>query len=120
MTNHRPVGLEDRGLCYLITTEAPLRKHIFGIEKAMETATLLPKKDEILLDLSKIFIMRMSDIAILKDLEYTATNKYNLSLSLVNPKPNVRCFMKNMKVNEEIGLFDNMEHYRSLRENRYK
>jgi hypothetical protein len=116
MNLYKHVSLEDKGLCYLIKTEAPLRKNAFYIEKVMEAATKLPKRDEILLDLSRVFMVRNDDIDILKELDRAASEKYNFSFSLVNPKPNVRCFMKNMKLNEDIALFDSMEHYKSLRD----
>ena len=116
--NGQEKPIQDKGSYYLIKVEPPIRSHGFKIEYAIKKLAQRPK--ETLLDLNNIHIMRWDDAQVILALNNIAMDA-NMSLSLVNPKPNVKCYLENNPQTKGIiSIFQNEQHYQKARNPEYQ
>jgi hypothetical protein len=109
--------VQDKGSYYLIRVEQPVRRNGFKAEYAIKKLAQKPK--EILLDISKVHIMRWDDARVILDL-YNKALSADMILSLVNPKSNVKCYLENNpETKGMISIFQDETHYQNARNPEY-
>jgi hypothetical protein len=116
--NGQEKPVQDKGAYYLIKVESPVRRNGYQIEYAIKKLAKIPK--EILLDLNRVHMMRWDDARVLLDLNNIAMDA-SMPLSLVNPKPNVKCYLENNSdIHGIISVFQDEQHYNRARNPEYQ
>ena len=76
------------------------------------------QEKEALLDISSIVNMTKQDEDLIKQIDRMAMN-LKIGISLINPKYNVRNYIRNSKLNERVPTFDTIQQYNSARQGKY-